>query len=626
MKRQLLKSVVPAVVLVPAVVFSQAFDITTFDPVSAGPWSQNAHTTQMVPKVPNGSITLDGNPSAVEYGNFSSVTVTPGENAWILDWPEDRTWDGPEDSSFEFWLAHDDDAFYVGVRTKDDVVTSDDPNSAFWKDDSIEIVVDALFDRFDNNTDNSKDPVGGHCYINFQGRFSAWDEASGTIAGETWATGVPWKYGPNEDIHSVGKAVAGGWQLEVRLRKRLFEDAAAGNKLRDGYRMGFNIGLDDDDKQGTGTAGSGARTQDLELQYFWANRSRRKGLNAELLASLSDEEKQTRNYLIALEAGIDSGGRLSHGGSGELIFGHDTKSTGQILFLTSDANWINADATLIAWLRAKGYTVTVFPTGGTTADDLRAAAQGKQLAIISESIGSTSVLDPAGSGTGVFTLKDTDIAVISMEAFMYDNADWTVRTEDGSNNFVDWGNSGRSEVDALGIGDARNSIYIRNTTHPITTGLSAGKLQVYRELYSFNFAIPSADAEVLASIEPDGRFPTLLVYDKGDRLVDGSVAPNKRIVFFYGQAANPTVNYAPDWDMLNENGKMLLVRTIEYALGGGAKPLLSVARSGASAVITYSGGQLESAESVTGPWQAESAPSPVTVQPAGLRKFFRVRG
>ncbi|MBL9128154.1 MAG: hypothetical protein JNL97_10925 [Verrucomicrobiales bacterium] len=618
-------SVSSAIVFVPLAGLTQPFDITTFDPTSAGAWSQNARTTLMVPKVANGSITLDGAASASEYGGFSSVNVTPGENAWILDFPDDRVWDSADDSSFDFWLAHDDDAFYVGVKVKDDVVNSDDTNTAFWKDDAIEIVVDALYDRFDNNTDSSKDAVGGHCYINYQGRFSSWDEGSATIANETWSTSVPWKYGANEDVYGVGKSVAGGWQLEVRFKKRLFESATAGNKLRNGYRMGFNIGLDDDDKQGPGANGSSARTQDLELQYFWANRSRRKGLNAELLASLSDEDKQTRNWLVALEAGIDSGGRLSHGGSGELVFGYDTKASGDILFLTSDANWINADATMIAWLRAKGYTVTVFPTGGTAPDDLRAAAQGKKLVIISESIGSTSVVDPAGAGTGVFTLKDTDIPVISMEAYMYDNADWVKRTEDGSNNFIDWGNSGRTEVDGLGIGDARDSIYIRNTTHPITSGLS-GKVKVYNELYSFNFAIPSADADVLASIEPDGKYPTLVVYDKGDKLVDGSVAPNKRIVFFSGQAANPTTNYGPDWDMLNETGKSLFAKTIEYAMGGGAKPTLSVARSGGNVVITYGGGQLQSSDSLNGTWQNESAASPVTVTPNTARKFYRVRG
>ena len=247
MKLRLCSSLLLGLVLLPRPAVAQPFDITTFDPTSTGPWSEVGRTTLMVPKVPNGSITLDGAASTQEYGGFREVTVTPGDNAWILDFPGDRTWDGPEDSSFSYWLAHDDENFYVGVEAKDDVVNSDDPNNSFWKDDAIEIVVDALTDRFDNNTDISMDPVGGHNYVNFQGRFSAWDEDAGAIGSQTWATGVNWRYGANEDVYGVGKQVAGGWQMEVRFGKRLFEDPTTGNKLRNGYRMGFNIGLDDDD-------------------------------------------------------------------------------------------------------------------------------------------------------------------------------------------------------------------------------------------------------------------------------------------------------------------------------------------------------------------------------------------
>src|SRR5205809_804492 len=80
---------------------AQPFDITTFDVTAAGPWSSLANTTLMVPKVANGSIKLDAAISSAEYGGFQGVTVTPGNpdgtagNAWILDEPVDRIWDGP---------------------------------------------------------------------------------------------------------------------------------------------------------------------------------------------------------------------------------------------------------------------------------------------------------------------------------------------------------------------------------------------------------------------------------------------------------------------------------------------------------------------------------------------------
>jgi hypothetical protein len=302
-------------------VWSQAYDIMSFDPSAKGPWSDIAKTSLIVPKVPNGSIKLDANPSPAEYGGFAGVEVTPGVNAWILGFPDDRSWNGPADSSFTYWLAHDDDYFYVGVDVKDDVVNSDDTNSNFWKDDSIEIVIDALNDRLDTNTDSSNDKYGGHCYANFQGRFSRWDDDTATINGQSWSSAVEWKYGPKDDIYGVGTNVPGGWKLEIRFKKSLFEDPAASNKLDHGYAMGFNIGLDDDDKRGPGVNGDGSRSQDLELQYFWANRQRHKGLTAEVWASLTPDQQKDTNYLAeTYPLTIDGDGRLTHGGAGQIVF------------------------------------------------------------------------------------------------------------------------------------------------------------------------------------------------------------------------------------------------------------------------------------------------------------------
>ena len=295
--------------------------VLDFDPTLEGPWSDVEATTLAVPEVANGSVKLDGKASSGEYGGFEGITVTPGDNAWILDFPGDRTWDGPEDSSFTFWLAQDQDHFYVGVAVKDDVVNSDDPNAAFWKDDSIEIVVDALNDRYDNNTDNSNDPYGGHCYFNFRGRFSIWDDDNNTKTSERWSSAVEWTYGEEGDVYGVGSEVEGGWQLEVRFRKSQFEDPEAGNLLSNGYKMGFNIGLDDDDKQGPGTNGSGDRTQDLELQYWWANRARLQGWTAEEADNFWPEEIARGDHLDYYDLVINSPGRLSHGGTGEIVFG-----------------------------------------------------------------------------------------------------------------------------------------------------------------------------------------------------------------------------------------------------------------------------------------------------------------
>ena len=85
-------------VLASRLTLAQPFDILTFDTTSTGPWSEVGRTTLMVPKVPNGSVVLDGAASTQEYGGFDAITVEPGVNAWILDFPDDRTWEGTNDS------------------------------------------------------------------------------------------------------------------------------------------------------------------------------------------------------------------------------------------------------------------------------------------------------------------------------------------------------------------------------------------------------------------------------------------------------------------------------------------------------------------------------------------------
>ena len=314
------KMVLLCTLLTPAGLSLGKAQVLNFDVTAEGPWSDIDRTTLTVPMVPDGSVSMDGKASSSEYGGFEGVPVIPGENAWILNFPGDRDWTDANDSSFTFWLAHDQDHFYVAADVKDDVLNSDDPNPQLWKDDSIEIVIDALNDRYDNNTDNSNDPYGGHSYFSYEGKFSVWDEAAGARGDGRWSTAVDFTYGDGEDVWAVGQQGDGGWQLEVRFHKRLFEDPEAGNKLQDGYRMGFNIGVDDDDKTGPGPNGSGARSQDLELQYFWANRARLKGWNAEEADWYTEQELADKIYEDHFDRVIDAAGRLAHGGTGEIIF------------------------------------------------------------------------------------------------------------------------------------------------------------------------------------------------------------------------------------------------------------------------------------------------------------------
>ncbi len=639
MKKRSYLPVLFASVFLPTLTQAQEFDVTTFDPTSTGVWSSPNSTFLMVPKVANDSVILDGAATSAEYGGFVGVQVSPGNpdgtkgSAWILDFGDPLAWSGVADNSFTFFLSHDDKYLYVGVNTKDDVVNSDDENSQFWRDDAIEMVVDALSYGYDTAA-HTVDEYGGHNYVNYQGRFSDWDDVAGTKnSAGLWATAVDWKYGQTGDIFGFGKSVTGGWQMEVRFNKNMFESPAKGNKLANGYIMGFNIGMDDDDgKLPDAAKGS------LSIQHWWANRARYKGVDAAYLETLTPEEKNLQVWRADTEnhpLSVDSAGRLALAGAGQVVFGYDAdkKSTGKILFVCASSDAPNlGDGGLIALLRSKGYTVTVQSSSGVTPDELRAACVGQDVVFISQSLGSGSVLEPIGDPPlSQFILRDVDIPIISNEAFMYDNAEWTTHPEDYSNEFSFFGNTGRTEATQdPAIMDGRDSLFIRKADHPIAKGLTLGtkgKAKVFSTHYSLNYGTPGADADIIASVQDDGKFPTDWVYEKGDKLVDGSVCPNKRIALFLGQTAAAVANWDTDVSILTADGKKMLFNTIDYAIGKTVTvpPTISIAKSGANVVITYAGGTLQSSATINGIYGNEAGASPVTITAPTGNKYYKVK-
>lgn len=299
-----------------------------FDATAEGPWSDVEQTTTTVPKVGNASVTLDGAVSSGEYGGFEGIEVVPGMNAWILGFASAKNWEGPDDNSFTFYLAYDDDNLYLGVTVKDDVVRSNDPPASFWKDDAIEIVMDPSNSRFDYNTDTVNNLYGGHCYFNWEGLISAFDYDNGiplnvgSAEAPTfrWGGASEWSYAEDGDIYGIGVETADGWAVEVRIGKSTLEDPEAGVTLTPGTIMAFNLGVDDDD---------GA---DLAIQYFWANRVRAIGATPddENWDLLTEEEIANKDYLVPgadaafWEVGINDNGRLSRAGGGDIILGEAT--------------------------------------------------------------------------------------------------------------------------------------------------------------------------------------------------------------------------------------------------------------------------------------------------------------
>ena len=82
--------------------------------------------------------------------------------------------------------------------------------------------------------------------MNYEGRFSRWDEEfEEPVIG--WANEVEWEWGPDAQIYGVGDETATGWAMETKFHKSQFEDPDGGGPIEIGDRVGFNIGMDDDD-------------------------------------------------------------------------------------------------------------------------------------------------------------------------------------------------------------------------------------------------------------------------------------------------------------------------------------------------------------------------------------------
>ena len=86
-------------------------------------------------------------------------------------------------------------------------------------------------------------------------------------------------------------------------------------------------------------------------------------------------------------------------------------------------------------------------------------------------------------------------------------------------------------------------------------------------------------------------------------------------------------NWAPEIGFLTEDGKTLLLNTIDYAIGKTTTPpKIAIDRSNTGLTITYSGGTLQSADSLNGTYSNETGVSPLTVSSfTGPARFYKVK-
>jgi hypothetical protein len=86
-------------------------------------------------------------------------------------------------------------------------------------------------------------------------------------------------------------------------------------------------------------------------------------------------------------------------------------------------------------------------------------------------------------------------------------------------------------------------------------------------------------------------------------------------------------NWTPELGFLTEDGKTLLLNTIDYAIGKPTTPpKIAIDRSNTGLTITYSGGTLQSADSLNGTYSNETGASPLTVSSfTGPARFYKVK-
>ena len=227
-------------------------------------------------------------------------------------------------------------------------------------------------------------------------------------------------------------------------------------------------------------------------------------------------------------------------------------STGKnILMICGDENRTVLPCTSIGDVYVKnhleldmGHKVIRMPHD-TEAAKMLAAANGADLVIIVESV---------GSGTVGTKIVSTPTPVVTSEAFLQD--EFLLANPKGKS--VD---PGLPDTGAFGTIENQTAVTIEKPGHPLAAGLK-GRVQVYRFPREMNWGKDIAPgAEAIASLTDYPTAKLIYMVRKGAKLYDGSPAPGLRIQFFIeNDNETGTVN------LMTADGLRLWDAAINYAL------------------------------------------------------------
>lgn len=116
------------------------------------------------------------------------------------------------------------------------------------------------------------------------------------------------------------------------------------------------------------------------------------------------------------------------------------------------------------------------------------------------------------------------------------------------------------DVEDLVNTSSRNSIYVDNVSHPITSFLgSTGSYRVYTNSTPLS-SNSAAGGTVLARFDSGSGDPVLWVYEKGDARVTSGTYGGRRVITWIQGLGGERIDYSPDF-----YGQTLLLRAMEWA-------------------------------------------------------------
>ncbi|MAF10232.1 hypothetical protein CMK11_07260 [Candidatus Poribacteria bacterium] len=181
--------------------------------------------------------TIDGSVGEAEWIAAVKTEVTPQTGSWDF---------GETEVSYVFHVMYDETYLYVAASLVDDDIQTDSAAEGVggdtWKDDSVEIFIDGNHNHAADAFVAAENESGGQYVIT----------AGNAI---NYANSLVQDFGPDagSDYYTVAEIKDDThWEMEARLRMRLFDSAQEGDVV------GFNISTNDDDGGG-----------DEEAALFW---------------------------------------------------------------------------------------------------------------------------------------------------------------------------------------------------------------------------------------------------------------------------------------------------------------------------------------------------------------------